>query len=275
MKKTILYTLFGGFLIYWGALNLLNIDPESSVTSFFSSSYIVIALLGGLFGFAQAKYWGGFKSLLGKSLSFLSLGLILTTLGSLTLSFYFYVLDQEPSYPSVAEVFYLPGIVSYIIGVTYMARTVRSWASLKEKGLGKKILLVLTPLAMVALTTFIFVSKYGQGEGAPTSVIVTDYAYALLQAAYAFVAIAVLLNSSQLFGGKLRKAVTVLLVALIFQYLADFNYTYQILSETWQTGGYGELLYLIAYALVGISIQLFVIRTPEAVETPETVEAKE
>lgn len=267
MKKAILYALFGGFFVYWSALQLLNVDPESSVTSFFSSSYIIIALLGGLFGFAQAKYWGGFKSLLGKTLNFLSLGLILTTLGSLTLTFYFYVLDQEPSYPSIAEVFYLSGIVAYIIGVAYLARTVRSWSSLKEKGLVKKILLVLTPLIMVALTTSVFISRYGQGDGAPTSVIVTDYAYALLQAAYAFIALAVLMNSSQLFGGKLRRAVTVLLVALIFQYLADFNYTYQILSETWQTGGYGELLYLIAYSLTGISILMFAIKARASTET--------
>ncbi len=264
MKKVVLFTLFGAFFVYWAALRITGADPDSTVSTVFSSSYIVVALLGGLFGLKKAKYWGGFKSLLGRSLGFLSLGLILTTLGSLTLTFFYYVLNKEPSYPSIAEVFYISGIVSYIAGVFCLSRTIRSWSLLKGKGLIKKILLIFVPLAMVGLTTSIFISRYAT-EGVSLSVLITDYVYAFSQAIYAFIAIAILINSSRLFGGQLHKAVVVLVVALIFQYVADYNYSYQILSGTWQTAGYGELLYLSAYSLIGLSVLLFDVKTSKAV----------
>lgn len=265
MKKTLLYALFGSFVIYWALLHLSNTDPDATFSTIFSSSYIVVALLGGLFGLKKAQYWGGFKSLLGRSLGFLSLGLVFTTLGSLTLTFFYYVLNKEPSYPSIAEVFYLSGIISYIVGVFCLSRTIRSWSLLRGKGLIKKILLIFVPLTMVGLTTSIFVSRYAT-EGVPLSVLITDYAYAFSQAIYAFIAIAILINSSKLFGGKLHKAVVILVVALIFQYAADYNYSYQILLGTWHTAGYGELLYLSAYTLIGLSILMFEVNATKLTE---------
>jgi hypothetical protein len=263
MKKALLYTLFGSFVVYWVLLHVSNTGPDASISTVFSSSYIIIALLGGLFGLKKAQYWGGFKSLLGKTLGFLSLGLLLTTLDSFTLSFYYYVLSQEPSYPSLTEVFYFSGILSYIVGVFYLSKTIRSWSLFNNNGFFKRIMLVIIPLAMVGLTTSVYISRYGQIDGAPVSAIITDFAYAFSQAIYAFIAIAVLINSSKLFGGKLQKAVIVLLLALVVQYAADYNYSYQILSETWHTAGYGELLYLSAYTLIGLSILMFEINTPK------------
>jgi len=266
MKKTLLSLLTLGYLGYWLVINLGNYDPESTFVTVFSSTFIVVALLGGIFGLTQAKQWGGFKSLLGKTISFLSLGLILTTLGSLVLSFYFYILESEPSYPSVAEVFYFSGILSYIVGTVFLAKTIRSWKTLKNKPLLQKLTLVLLPLIMVGLTFLIFVDKHGNIEGLSSGVVITDFAYAISQAIYAIIALAVLLNSSQLFGGVLRKAVMLLLIGLLVQYAADFNYSYQLISETWVNGGYGELLYLLAYAIIGVSIQMFTLPKTKAVE---------
>lgn len=266
MKKLILSFLTLFFLGYWGYINLNDFDPDSLRVTLFSSTYIAIALLGGIFGLTKAKYWGGFKSLLGKTIGFLSLGLILTTLGSMTLSFYFYVLDKEPSYPSIAEVFYIGGILSYILATYYLAKTVRSWQSLDAKPLVQKLMITIMPLLMVGLTFTVFIGKHNSVTGLSSSAIVTDFAYAILQAIYAVLALSVLLNSSKLYGGVLSKAVVLLLVGFLVQYAADYNYSYQLMSETWVTAGYGELLYLLAYSLIGFSIEMFNPNSPKKLE---------
>ena len=44
-----------------------------------------------------------------------------------------------------------------------------------------------------------------------------------------------------------------LLVALSIQYLADTTFTYELISETLYAGDLPDLLYVLSYAIIGVS----------------------
>jgi len=55
-------------------------------------------------------------------------------------------------------------------------------------------------------------------------------------------------------GGKLKKDILLLFVALITQYLADAVYLSNTMNETWRPGGFDDLLYLVSYAMMGLTL---------------------
>lgn len=237
----------------------------------YTNIYAIIALLGGIFGLITAKAWGGFKSVLGKALICLSSGLLLTVAGQLMNSYYVVVQElEELPYPSVAEIGFFGAVILYILGALYIAKAMRLKNKIKDTSTLKLIGLSLLPIAMVLPTVYIFATHYETAE-ATTAQLVLDFAYPIGQSIYAVIAVMALLYSKSMFGGRLQKATIVLLVAFIIQYIADQNFVYQILYETWQNGQYGDFLYMISYAVMAYSIQMFRL-TPVATAT--AVQAK-
>jgi len=223
----------------------------------YTNIYGVIALLGGVMGLVVARQWGGFKSHLGKSLSFLSVGLLLTVLGQLINAYYILIVKvEELPYPSFAEIGFFGAVIFYVLGAIYLSKTIRLIPSLKQMGAGKKIMLSLVPILMLAITFVVYFRNY-DSDGSTTAQIILDFAYPIGQSIFATIALAVLFRSKDLYGGKLRGAVILLLLSFVLQYISDTNFVYQDLAGNWVNGGYGDLLYLLAYSATALGVQSF------------------
>jgi hypothetical protein len=53
-----------------------------------------------------------------------------------------------------------------------------------------------------------------------------------------------------LYGGLFRKPIMLIIAAFLMQYVADQNFLYQSNNESWVSGQYGDILYLLAYVLM-------------------------
>ena len=62
---------------------------------------------------------------------------------------------------------------------------------------------------------------------------------------------------NKLLGGLMKKPILLLLVAFMMQYASDFNFLYQTIHATWSAGGYGDLLYFVAYCTMFYSLISF------------------
>lgn len=257
VRKSTLLAVFTLLSVVWVFFTIKGDDEF--LGNVFTNIYYVVALLGGIFGIVTSRKWGGFKSYLGKSLGFLSAGLLFTVFGQMINSYFVLVskLDELP-YPSVAEIGFFGAVVLYVIGAYYLGKTVGISSFLSQKGYAKKLVIFSVPVLMFVATIGLYLMNYSS-DGSTLPQMILDFAYPIGQGIFAAIALTVLFRSRDLYGGKLRMAVIVLLMSLVVQYAADLNFLFQNLNETWKNGGYGDYMYLLAYFLTAYGVQMFVL----------------
>lgn len=233
----------------WIAINVFDtgISPDN-----FTDTYGVTALLGAVLGLVMARKWGGFKSKFGGAISFFALGMGLQFMGQFIYTLYYLIGNVEAAFPSVGDIPYMLSNVFYIVAVwkllsvlCYPRKFYKPWWVILVAVLG-------TGAVLYAMTVGFLNIAVTDERGVIYQVL--NIAYPLVQSVYFFLGIVALLQSRLLVGAKMFLAVSLMSVALLAQFLADFTFLYKSYHETWQPAGSSDLLYLVAYALMGMSI---------------------
>ena len=219
-----------------------------------SEVYGVIALFGGVFGLYISHALGGFKSYFGKAVIFLSIGLLFQEFGQLAYSYMNSIAKVAVPYPSVPDIGFFGSIPLYIAGVIYLAKGLGVPSIIKKQPI-RLAVSILISLAVVATSYWFFLKGY-DFNNKKAVVIFFDFGYPLGQAIYVSIALAIMLSVKGLLGGVMKKPVTFLLIAFLAQYIADSNFLYQTIHETWGPARYGDYIYMTAYFLMSISIIL-------------------
>jgi hypothetical protein len=258
---TLVWVLFIGFAAWWLYITLFlrGGHHDSLNNQLFASTYGVISLIGGLAGLAASRMWGGYKSLIGRSLLFFSIGLLAQEFGQLAYSYYAYRNIEIP-YPSVGDVGYFSSVFFYIYAAWLLLKA--NGAKLYLRARSKRLIAVVLPLLLLAGSYAFFLRDYKfdfSSLSAATRVIL-DFGYPLGQSAYISLALLTYLLSRGLLGGLMRRKVSLILVALVVQYAADFSYLEAAKRQTAFPGGANDFLYLLSYALMALALNNFRIR---------------
>ncbi len=264
LRNLVLFA-YGAYLVAWVALQFTT-EPDSSVRELWADTYGVVALIGAVGGLGFAKKWGGLKSSLGKAITFLSIGLCAQVFGQIVYTYYFYAQNVEAPYPSIGDIGFFGSIPFYILGAWFLAKTIGFRFSLRQTS--AKLLSFIVPAIVLALTYKTFLDDYVFAD-TDKLVVFLDFGYPLGQAVFVSIALLAYLVSRKLLGGTMRNKVLIILLGLAVQYAADFNFLHQTIQESWQNGGYGDMLYMTAYLLVSlglISLGHFELGTTEAKE---------
>ena len=237
--------------IWW--LLIKPFDPEAIVDMkhYWSATYMLLSILGGIFGLVISKYWGGYRSLIGRAILCFSVGLFLQSFGQLVYNYYTLFAKIEAPYPSLGDLGYFGSIPAYIYGVLLLGRA--AGLKISSKTYSNQILLVVFPLLMLIFSYFFFLKGYEFDWSNPLLVFL-DFGYPFGQAIYVAWALLVLVVSRKFLGGIMRKPVLLLLFALIIQYLCDFNFLYQATRGNWYAGGWGDYLYAFSYFVMTLAI---------------------
>jgi hypothetical protein len=251
-SRTLRYVvlLFALLTVWWLSIYFRGLT-EGVENDVFTCTYGILALIGGVYGFMFAKKWGGFKSKLGSSISLFSLGLLAQFLGQVFYITYIYVLGVEVPYPSFGDVLFLGSVILYIIGAYRLAKV--SGIKLTLKSMGGKLLAVLVPIVMLLISYMVFLQGYEPNWG-DTLITFFDFGYPIGQAIYVSIALLALFISKDILGGMMRRPIILLIAALIVQYIADFNFSYQISRETWYVGGTNDFMFALAYFLMTVAL---------------------
>ena len=244
------FLLFMVITVWWFFVSPL--DPNAAVNekNIWSSSYEIISLLGGIFGVLIARYWGGYKSVLGRATLAFSVGLFLQTFGQIVYNYYTLVMKIQAPYPSLGDVGYFGSVIAYIYGAILLGHATGLKLSLKS--IKNQLVGILLPLIMLIFSYAIFLSSY-QFTG---NFLMTflDFGYPLGQAFYVSVALLVLYTSRKFLGGIMKKPILLLLIALFVQYVCDFDFLYKANNNTWYAGGPGDYLYVVSYLLMTVAL---------------------
>ncbi len=241
-----LYAVLGLFWLYMSITH-----QTSGYRLTFGATYGLMALVGAVFGFSEARKWGGHKSKLGLTILFLSAGLAFAEFGQLVFSYYNIVSKVDIPYPSIADIGFFGNIPLYILGGIYLGRTAGAQFSLRKSG--AKLIAFAIPVVSVFSAYHFFLRGY-EFEDVSSLQVFLDFGYPIGQAIYIAIAVFVLLAVNSKLGGLMRSRILMVIAAFVAQFVADFNFLYQNTHGTWINGGYGDMLYLTAYFLMTISL---------------------
>jgi len=260
MDKNKIYILssivFAFFVCWWVSIQLNVRETNQESANLFVDSYYILALIGSIVGLVSAQVWGGKTSVVGKSLLLYSIGLLLQFLGQLSYTIIYRTSGIENAYPSFGELFYIFSVPCYIIATLYMAKA--SGIRVTTKNMYGKTIAVIIPVAMISLSYIFFLGGYEAEQGLPKVGILLDYFYPVSQAIFVSLAILTVQLTRGVLGGIMRDKVIILMLALIFQYLADSFFIYRTRAGLWYPGGISDLLFLISYFLMIVAITRFV-----------------
>ena len=250
-RRTKITIMLFAFLTAWWMILYFSGLKENFNNYFFGASYGILALLGGIWGLQIANKWGGVKSVMGKAIILLSLGLLAEEFGQIVFSTYNIFLGVEIPYPSLADVGYFGNIPLYILGIIYLAKA--SGIHFTFKKLSSKIQLIFFPALMLTLSYLFFLQKYEFDWSNPLRIFL-DFGYPMGQAIYISIALLIYSLSKNILGGIMKSRILLLLLAFTAQYLADYNFLLQNSRGTWYNAGYGDYLYLLAYFIMTLGL---------------------
>jgi len=87
--------------------------------------------------------------------------------------------------------------------------------------------------------------------------IFLDFGYPLGRAVYVSLAISAYFLVRGVLGGVMRNKVILVLLALVIQYTADTIFLYRTFTDTWYAGGFSDIVFVLAYFMMAISILSF------------------
>lgn len=252
-KSQVAVILFIVLTSWWIAL-FLSGSKESFNNYLFGATYGVMAIWGGVWGAIAARKWGFTRSVIGRALVMLSLGLLCEEFGQLVFSYYNLFVHITIPYPSLADLGFFGVIPFYSYGVFLLAQA--SGIKFTLRTVMGKMQMIIIPLGMLAVSYVLFLNGYQFDFSNPLKIFL-DFAYPLGDAIYISLAILTYSLSRRLLGGIMRNKVLFLIGAFVLQYAADFNFLYQNSKGNWINGGYGDYLYLVAYFTMALGLIQF------------------
>lgn len=244
-------------LLVWGFLS-----PQFSETYFsgsrffgdFPSIYAVLALYGTYCGLTTSKRWGGFTSMIGRSLIFFSLGLFFQVMGQLIYAYYSFFQHISVPYPSFGDIGYFGSIPLYALGVYYLAKV--SGINLGIQSFHNKVSVIAIPGVILLCAYILFLNNYSLDLSQPIKTFL-DFGYPFGQAIYVSIAILTYQLSKNFLGGIMKIKILFIILALILQFLSDYTFLYQLTAQTWVAGGLNDFMYLTSYLVMVISLEQF------------------
>lgn len=243
----LVFAVFLVVTIWWVWVKPFNSEVFVNAKNYWSASYEVISLLGGIFGIIISNRWGGYKSFLGRAILAFSVGLLLQTFGQVVYNYYTLVKQIAAPYPSLGDVGYFGSIPAYVYGSILLGRV--SGFKVSFKSFHNQMLAILFPLLMVTGSYLTFLKAYQFDWSSPIKVFL-DFGYPLGQAVYVSIALLALFMSRKFLGGIMRKPLVLLLVALVVQYICDTDFLYKANNGIWYPGGPGDFLYAVSYLIM-------------------------
>jgi len=225
---------------------------EGLINNLYGATYPIISLIGGLYGiFWVSKKWGGYKSLVGKGIFFLSLGLLAEVFGQWTWSYYVMVQKIEVPYPSIADLGYFAIIPLYIYAMYNFSKA--SGIKIGLKNFFGKVQAIVIPLIMVTIAYFLFFKDLVLDFSDPLRTFL-DFGYPGFEIIAISIAILTYSLSRNVLGGIMKPQVLFIIFALIFQYITDYTFLYRAGIEAYYNAGPVDLLYTISFMIMTLVI---------------------
>jgi len=233
----------------------------------FAFCFGLIPIFGGVFGIFNSNKWGSVKSLLGKGLLFLSLGLITWGIGQVIFSYYNLFLAVEVPYPSLADASFILSWPLWGIGMFYLSKVTGAKFSLRTWG-GKSVFFGV-PLVIIALSYYLLIIVARDGVLASSD----EYLKLFFDLAYPIGSVVLLTASALVYslsfnylGGKFKTAIYIILIGFVVNYIADFSFSYTTTIETFFSANWVDFIFATAMFTLSLGVAMLSLRTKDSIE---------
>lgn len=244
--------------VFWVILTVRTGHSDHPAGLYLQLILFLVPFLGAIAGLKNAKAWGGYKSVVGKAINFLSLGTLTWSLGMLAWNYYIFLADVEVPYPSLADVFFILSWPLWALGVISLSKATGVKFALRQiKG---KILLIIVPILAVIASYYMLVVVARGGvielDGSNGWKLFFDLFYPIGTAVILTLALTFFSLSRDYLGGIYKKPITILILGFLVNYLSDFTFSLTTTNETYFNGHFVDILFLTAMYLIAISLSL-------------------
>lgn len=246
--------LFVPLFVFWAWINAQGLQG-GMINNLFGLVYPLISLTSGIYGiYLSFSKWGGYKSVVGRGVLFLALGLLAEFFGQWTWSFYVIILGVEIPYPSIADIGYFLIVPFYSYAMYNFAIAAGIKFSLKSY-VGKIQALVI-PTLMMAVAYFLFLRNIDIDF---SSILRTflDFGYPTFEAIAISIGILTYSLSRGILGGVMRSRILYLVFALVAQYITDYTFLYRVGTGTYYNAGIVDLMYTVSLTIMALGVISF------------------
>jgi len=244
-------TLFIAITGWFAYIHSFDLSTTERQRQLWDSLYQVMALYGCVIGFIASKKWDGYKSLIGRSIMFFSIGLLLQSFGQSVDSYYNYFQNEAIPYPSLGDIGFMGSVIVYIAGSLLLLKATGFEFSIKSAK--KKLIAIIVPLVILIACYLFFLHGY-VFDWSDKLKIFLDFGYPLGQATYISIALIAFLSAKNYNLGIMKQPLFFILIALACQYVSDFMFLYQANANTWYVGGMNDYFYFVSYFLMTLAL---------------------
>jgi len=252
-RRVVLLTcLFTFFTAWWLYLAFTQTNPLSLPVVVFTSSYGVITLLGGFWGYKIATRWGGRNSHIGRVVTYLTLGLLGEEVGQIFFTVTYFSNHFTVPYPSLADVGFVSSAAFYILALINLKRGLSIKFS-KYSLRSRLALMIVIPFGALMLYSLVDSGYLFAGPDFTASVFF-DTLYLVSYISYLMMAIVIAIFAIKSLGGVMRGRILLVLFSILLQFAADYNYMYESSRGVVLLPSVNDLLYVAAFFGVGLAI---------------------
>lgn len=244
----------------------VNGTTEANLNYYFSLMLGLLPFVASFKGFLAAKKWGGFSSVLGRSIAALSAGLFFWGAGELVWSYYNLVIHQAAPYPSVADILFVPGFIFWIMSSLFLLKLAGVSLVLKKR----PILWWLVGILLIGGTALSYYLLVYLARG---NVLLTDSAnptkvfldiYYPLADFISFTLVTIIVAvSGKYIGGKLKMPIFLVMFGLAIMYIGDIVFGYTTTKGTFYNGSRGDLILLLGISVLSIAVLKYAEAAPK------------
>lgn len=251
MKLTLPQKILSGYLafllVFW--IILFHSGYTTSFWNYFYSfSFSLVPLIGGLFSMFSARAWGMLRSAIGRSVFFIAAGLFTWGVGSMIWSYYNFFHAIVVPYPSLADVGFILSLPFWILGIANLSKATGARFGLRR--IRGRMILIVIPIIVMILSYYLLVVV---GRGGILTESFDNYLKLFFDLAYPFGDVVILTFALVIFGlslnflgGRYRPSILAIILGFVAMYLADFVFSYTTTTETFYNGNWGDLIFTIA-----------------------------
>jgi hypothetical protein len=243
-KKFLLLVLITVFVV--GGLVLEPSKGSPSILRYVLSAcgQFLIIFVSAWIGINIAKSFT-LKSVLGKSILLISLGMLSWGIGALIWLYYNLASQTEVPYPSLADIGFLLMIPLSAYGLFLLLRNIKITIDAISM-----LKIVILPLLVFILTYRIFI--LGKlAENVSTLQKIFNILYPLGDAIFLSLTIVIL---SLIRGGKLFKPIGIICFGFIIEAIADFSFSWTTSIGTYYSGNWVDILFAFGFCAIGAGI---------------------
>lgn len=252
-KPSLLIISLSLLLLLWSVLLYMLDLKVSFYNLIYNVALALLPMIGGVIGVIRTKQWGGVRSLFGKIILFLSLALFAWSAGTWIWLFYTVFLNIAVPYPSFADLFYCMYYPLVGVGTIFLVQITTKKGDASPL---QRLNIFFVPIIMSILTYYyIFMVIYG-GSGQidnPLKLFV-DLAYPMGDLVI-FTIVAITSGEKLNFLGiRLKIPMTMIFIAILVGYVADFYFTYSTSVGSYYNGALSDYIFALEMTLLSLGI---------------------